>query len=58
MFQQRQELHPKLANFKRHSVRVGREVGSYCTHTCAELELITFGLAWRKEGKKSKKGRE
>ena len=51
MFQQRQELHPTLANFKRNSIRVGREVGSYCTHTCAELALITFGLAWREEKK-------
>lgn len=51
MFQQRQELCPKLANFKRHLVRVGSEDGfTLHPHVCrvCELELIIFGLARRK----------
>lgn len=51
MFQQRQELHPKLADFKRHLGRVGSEDGfTLYPHVCraCELELIIFGLAWRK----------
>lgn len=51
MYQQRQELHPKLANFKRHLVRVGSEDGfTLHPHVCraCELELIIFGLAPRK----------
>lgn len=51
VFQQRQELHPKLANSKRHLVRVGSEDGStshpHVRRAC-ELELIIFGLAQRK----------
>lgn len=53
MFQQRQELCPKLADFKRHLVRVrgGGEDGFTLhphVYRACELELIIFGLARRK----------
>lgn len=51
MFQQRQELHPKLANLKRHLVRVRSEDGrTLHLHVCRawDMELIIFGLARRK----------